>query len=324
MRPDIGRGGPQAPAVRIYRNAEVTPTGVGIRAVGHPGIGDAFGPVEEEIKTAFLPELFKGVVDGAPGREITRLPVKQAGLSLPDLMRAAPDNWKEYCVITEHLVSELRGQMTFQTAYHAACLRDGRAAVRRKSVAKAMASLESTISGASEVVTRRLQQATNTGAWLTGQPSTVNGTELGEKEWRDAAFLRYVLDPPDLPKYCNGCNTRFSICHALDCKRGGLVTARHNELCEEVADLAGKAFTTSHVRNDLLIYQGCAVKRKKAKPAGPSDTTDPNDTPPEATEQKGDLLLRYLWKNGTDSVHDMRVVNTDAVSKFMSKLLSNC
>ena len=26
-----------------------------------PGIGDAFGPVEEEIKTAFLPELFNGV-----------------------------------------------------------------------------------------------------------------------------------------------------------------------------------------------------------------------------------------------------------------------
>ena len=44
------------------------------------GIGDAFGPVEEEIVTASLPELFKGVGDGAPGREITRLPEKQAGV----------------------------------------------------------------------------------------------------------------------------------------------------------------------------------------------------------------------------------------------------
>ena len=31
-------------------------------------------------------------------------------------------------------------------------------------------------------------------------------------------------------------------------------------------------------------------------------------------EQKGDLLLRDLWQNGTDSVHDMRFVNTDAKS----------
>ena len=119
-----------------------------------PGIGDAFGQVEEEIKTAFILELFHSVVDGAPGRAITRLSVNQAGLALPDPTRKAPDNWKAYCVITGHLVSALRGQVTLRTADHAACLRDGRAAVRRKSVAKAMASLEATIAGSPEVVTR--------------------------------------------------------------------------------------------------------------------------------------------------------------------------
>ena len=41
-----------------------------------PGIGEEFGPVEEEIAKAFLPALFEGVRDGAPGREITRFPVK--------------------------------------------------------------------------------------------------------------------------------------------------------------------------------------------------------------------------------------------------------
>ena len=84
-------------------------------------------------------------------------------------------------------------------------------------------------------------------------PSTVNGTELGSQEWRDALFLRYGLDPPDLPKYFYGCETRCSISHALDCKKGGLVTARHNKLSDGVADLAGKAFTPSHVCDDPLI-----------------------------------------------------------------------
>ena len=37
FRPDIGRGGPQAPLVRICRAAEVTPTGVCICAAVHPG-----------------------------------------------------------------------------------------------------------------------------------------------------------------------------------------------------------------------------------------------------------------------------------------------
>ena len=108
-------------------------------------------------------------------------------------------------------MSALGGQVPFRTADHAACLRDGRAEVRRQSVAKAMASLETTIVGAPAVVTRQLKRETKNGAWLTVQPSTVNGTELGAQEWRDAAFLRYGLEPPDLPKNCNGCNARFSI-----------------------------------------------------------------------------------------------------------------
>ena len=73
-------------------------------------------------------------------------------------------------------------------------------------------------------------------------PSTVNGTELGAQECRDALFLSYGMDPPDVPKYCEGCEARFTISHAIDCKKGGLVTAPHNELRDGVADLAGMGF----------------------------------------------------------------------------------
>ena len=65
-----------------------------------PGISNAFGPVEEEIAKAFLPALFEGVGGGAPGRKITRLPVKQAGMALPDPTQTAPANWQASCVIT--------------------------------------------------------------------------------------------------------------------------------------------------------------------------------------------------------------------------------
>ena len=85
------------------------------------------------------------------------------------------------------------------------------------------------------------------------QLSTVNGTELGAQEWCDTLFLRYGLEPPDLPTHYDGCKAKFSISHALDCKKGSLVTARHNELRDRVADLARKAFTPSHVRDDPLI-----------------------------------------------------------------------
>ena len=105
----------------------------------------------------------------------------------------------------------------------------------------------------------------------------------------------------------------FKITH--DWKKGVLVTACHNELRGRVSCLAGKAFTPSHVRDDLLIYSGRAVKRTKATPAGASGNKDHAVAPPtEVTEQKRNLLIRDLWKQGKDSVHDMRVVSTDVQS----------
>ena len=103
-------------------------------------------------------------------------------------------------------------------------------AVRRQITQRAEKALTAKIAGALVQGARRLRWKTKTGAWLTVQPSTVNGTELGAQEWRYALFLRYGLEPPDLSKYCNGYNAKFTIRHALKCNRGVLVTARHNEL----------------------------------------------------------------------------------------------
>ena len=131
--------------------------------------------------------------------------------------------------------------------------------------------------------------------------------------------------PPDLPTHCDGCEARFTISHSLDCKKGGLVTARHNELRDGVADLAGKAFTPSHVRSDPLIYSGRAMSRMKPKPAGSNIKNPIGETTaaPEVTEQKGDVLIRDLWQQGTDSVHNMRVMNTDALS-YVKKTPEKC
>ena len=58
-----------------------------------------------------------------------------------------------------------------------------------------------------------------------------------------------------------------------------------------------------------------------AQPSG-----SPPDKPPASTEiseQKGDILIRYLWYRRTDSIHDMRGVNTGALS-HQNKSLEKC
>ena len=75
-------------------------------------------------------------------------------------------------------------------------------------------------------------------------------------------------------------------------------------------DLDGKAFTLNHVYYYPLIFEGCAVNRTEAKPVRSKTTLSTQQL--EATEKKGDLLIRDLWQSGTDSVHNMHVVNTEA------------
>ena len=162
----------------------------------------------------------------------------------------------------------------------------------KRSVLHADEALTETLVGGPFQDAHRLKRAMNTGACMMVQHSTLNGTELGVQEWQDALLLRYVLDLPYLPKLCYGCNATFSIFYALNCKREGLVMARHNELYDGVADLASKAFNLNHVRDNPLIFAGFAVKRKTEKPARSKTTPSTNNL--KATEHKGDLLIRDL------------------------------
>ena len=157
--------------------------------------------------------------------------------------------------------------------------------MRHRGEQRSEAALTAALEGSPVLQARQMRRGAKTGAWITVLPSTVNEIELGDQEWRDAFFLRYGLDPPDLPTHCNGCEARFTISHALDCKKGGLVTALHNELRDGVADLAGKAFTPARVRDDPLIYSGCAMSRTKPMPAGSNLTksTDATTAAPEVT-----------------------------------------
>jgi hypothetical protein len=101
---------------------------------------------------------------------------------------------------------------------------------------------------------------------------TVNGTERSAQEFRDALLLWYARCPPDLPIQCDGCQQKFNVCHALECKRGGLVISRHNEIRNELSDLASKAFFPSAVRDDPIIHTSCVAEpisspKKQESPA---------------------------------------------------------
>ena len=113
-----------------------------------PGVRDSFGPVEDALKETFVLALFQGLREEVPKRGVTRLPVKQVGLALPDPSQTDPENWTASYVITGHLVVALRGQVEFRMADHLACLREGRTAVRRRGQIRAEEALTAALEGA--------------------------------------------------------------------------------------------------------------------------------------------------------------------------------
>ncbi len=84
---------------------------------------------------------------------------------------------------------------------------------------------------------------------------------------------------------------------------------RHNEITEELCDLASKALTPSAIRLEPMINNGGnAASVKTPDPKAPVQRLHTFD------EERGDLLIRGFWARGTDAIIDVRVTDTDAKS----------
>ena len=61
--------------------------------------------------------------------------------------------------------------------------------------------------------------------------------------------------PSNLPTSCDGCgeSKKFDVNHALDCKKGRLVTARHDEIRDELRYLLAHVFSPSLIRCEPMI-----------------------------------------------------------------------
>jgi hypothetical protein len=121
---------------------------------------------------------------------------------------------------------------------------------------------------------RRMLRAKETGTWLTTMPNRLNTTELSADEFRDSLRLRLGLDPLGPPDRCDGCGHRFSLGHAMTCKKGGLLLLRHNDVVAEWHHLCAQALSPAAVSDEPLIHSvrggnaGAAPPGAEPPPAG--------------------------------------------------------
>jgi len=104
-----------------------------------------------------------------------------------------------------------------------------------------------------------------------------------------------------IPASCDGCGEYFSLTHALDCHKGGLVTQHHNEVRDALGDLAALGY--SEVVHKPIVCDG-------------------NEVYPALI---ADLGVRGVWIPQLKALFNVRVADTDVpscVSRSVSAVLA--
>ena len=166
--------------------------------------------------------------------------------------------------------------------------------VKARKTKECEAELTATLAKVDADTRRTINRGKHCGQWLGVIPSTVNGTELSAQEFRDNLCMRCARFPGDLPKHCDGCISKhrehnpFTMRHALQCKTGGLITVRHDEIAGELMDWAAKALTNSAVKPETLHPTGshCGEKLSQTAPAQKANQQSTNHATRLAAHQR--------------------------------------
>lgn len=265
-----------------------------------PNIEDSFAPVEHALTHHFLPALLGETPANLNElRQLSCLPVKLAGLGIPDPVKSAPGNFTTSAAVTTKLAESLRNSTNLDVGTYVrhatGILQEEREAKRTALVADLTAFIDhSTPNDA-----RRLKRTQETGAWLTALPNTWNDTILSAEEFRDNLRHRFGLTPLHLPSRCDGCQQRFTVEHALQCKKGGLIHSRHDDLAQEWHELCAKALKPANVSDEPAISQARGTQGDRAT------------LPPEL---RGDVGAHGFWQRSRTAIFDIRITDTDAPS----------
>ena len=266
-----------------------------LRTIG--GIEENLKPLDEAINNKFIPALFGREITNNE-REIIAMPVKHGGLGI----RMVGENSEAAHCASQRITTPLVEQIIKQsnevpTKADEIQARSSTVKVMKEEQAK---HVEEVTSKQNPDLRRTLGQLSEPGAssWLNALPLEEQSFNLNKGEFRDALSLRYNNKPRNLPPKCP-CGEKFDVTHALNCKRGGFVNARHDNIKNFEARMLKLVANDVEVEPQLLPVTG-GVYRKSAN---------------TSEEARPDVRARGFWRDGQNAFFDVRVTNADCESQ---------
>jgi hypothetical protein len=271
-----------------------------------PGVPALFQPLEDAIRTLFIPALLRREVNDRE-RDLLSLPARMGGLGILKPIDDCLISHNNSIYVSAPLVRLVqRQEFEFDPAALSDEVKGLRNDVDSANDERHKDKLEQILVDAPEELKIALQAASEKGAssWVTAHPSYDHGTVLHKGEFTDAVYIRYGWTLLNLPTLC-ACGVSFDVQHALDCKLGGLRTIQHNEVRDVLAQCMREAgHTLVEVEPKLQELSGEEFEFKSAN---------------KDAEARSDIKCCGFWSNQRQAYFDVKVVSPFARSNVHKK-----
>ena len=255
-----------------------------------PGMNERMRRVDKSIKNELLPSIiWESIADKE--KELYSLPTRLGGLSIPSFVEKAQNDFENSLHITAPLVALI---VTQEESLPDDCNVKQRINSTKQNKEKILIEKGNQIESELELDMRQVVLQTKekgASSWLTVIPLHEHGFALNKAEFRDALSIRYNKQLKGMPSICP-CGQKFDLNHATNCKRGGFVIMRHNN----VRDFEANFLKT--MQNDV-------------EPTLQEITNDklPGNTNEEARPA---IRARRVWRPGQNAFFDIVLTNVNA------------
>ena len=266
-------------------------------------ISDNLTQLDEAIDNLLIPTLF-GCELNENERDIISLPVKKGGLGMRKVAENCEQSYKASVTITKPLTEEIKKQSDNLPSVEDVTTAKSKALAEMRQFESERA--ETIKAAQSPQMQRLLDQHSESGAssWLGALPVQSQGLNLTKGEFHDALCLRYQKNINNLPSLCP-CGKEYNVTHAMNCKRGGFITARHNTIRDLECNLL--KIVTPDVECEPMLQP---VINK----AGYKSSAILGDG------ARLDVRSRGFWRRGQNAFFDVRITNADCESQQDSSL----
>jgi hypothetical protein len=260
-----------------------------------PDTEEHFEGVEQAITKELLPKIFGRLSITPLERELFALPAREGGLGIPDpSCKESDGSFATSRAASSHLIAALQQDVDFDLERHCRTRKEAAQTHRTIKQQSHTATAEALVGRLGPRQARAVQRIRDhkLSCLLTYTPLAANNTTLDHFTFRDFLAVRYGAQPVNVQSRCDGCSDRpaFDLDHALNCKKGGMVTWRHNEVRDVFGDFAHQAW--NNAEKEPII----------------------EETREGRIALRADLLVHGVWARQLAALFDIRVTHTDSAS----------